>query len=308
MSRSCQSGTFSSPTDAAARTTRARPQIRSETIGLRLWGMAEEPFWPRPNGSSTSRTSVRARCRISSANRSSEVARSASGIQQLGVAVALQDLCRARRRLEPEPLAGDPLHLRIGRRVGADRARELADPDPFERARDAHAVSLERERPAGELEPERRRLGVHSVGAPDRQCLSMLVRARNHGPQRALDAGQDEGARLAELECESGVEDVGRGEAVVEEPATLAELLGDRVDEGGDVVLSLGLELGNTGRRRQRPPAPRSRPRPPAARPRSRPTPRAPRARPRATVRALPRPTRFGSSPDGSSAGSRQRV
>ena len=51
MSRSCQSATFSSPTVAAARTTLARPQIRSATIGLRLWGIAEEPFWPLPNGS-----------------------------------------------------------------------------------------------------------------------------------------------------------------------------------------------------------------------------------------------------------------
>ena len=69
MSRSCQSATFSRPTSAAARTTRARPQIRSATIGLRLCGIADEPFWPRPNGSSTSRTSVRARWRISSRER-----------------------------------------------------------------------------------------------------------------------------------------------------------------------------------------------------------------------------------------------
>ena len=78
MSRSCQSATFSSPTSAAARTTRARPQMRSATTGLRLCGIADEPFWPLPNGSSTSRTSVRARWRISSANLSSDEATSAS--------------------------------------------------------------------------------------------------------------------------------------------------------------------------------------------------------------------------------------
>ena len=78
MSRSCQSATFSSPTSAFARTTRAIPQIRSAVIGLRLCGIADEPFWPRPNGSSTSRTSVRARWRISVANRSSDEASSAS--------------------------------------------------------------------------------------------------------------------------------------------------------------------------------------------------------------------------------------
>ena len=34
------------------------PQIRSAVMGLRLWGMALEPFWPFLNGSSASRVSV----------------------------------------------------------------------------------------------------------------------------------------------------------------------------------------------------------------------------------------------------------
>ncbi len=78
MSRSCQSTTFSRPTTEAARTTRARPQIRSATFGFRLCGIADDPFMPVANGSSTSRTSVRARCRISVAKRSSDVAVRAS--------------------------------------------------------------------------------------------------------------------------------------------------------------------------------------------------------------------------------------
>ena len=69
-------------------------------------------------------------------------------VQHLGVAVALEDLRRARRRLEPEPLAGDPLDLGIGRGVGADRAGKLADADPLERARDTDAVALEARRPS----------------------------------------------------------------------------------------------------------------------------------------------------------------
>ena len=48
MSRSCQSATFSSPTCALPRSTRARPQMRSQTTGLRLCGIALEPFWPLP--------------------------------------------------------------------------------------------------------------------------------------------------------------------------------------------------------------------------------------------------------------------
>ena len=45
--------------------------MRSQTTGLRLCGIALEPFWPLRNGSSTSRTSVRCRWRISVAKRSS---------------------------------------------------------------------------------------------------------------------------------------------------------------------------------------------------------------------------------------------
>ena len=54
--------------------------MRSATFGLRLCGIADEPFMPLPNGSSTSRTSVRARWRISTAKRSSDVAVRASAL------------------------------------------------------------------------------------------------------------------------------------------------------------------------------------------------------------------------------------
>ena len=41
------------------RMTRAWPQRRSEMMGLRLCGMADEPFCPGAKYSSASRTSVR---------------------------------------------------------------------------------------------------------------------------------------------------------------------------------------------------------------------------------------------------------
>ncbi len=72
MSRSCQSATSSSPACAYPRSSRAIPVMRSLTIGLRLCGIADEPFCaPARNGSSTSRTSVRCRWRTSVAKRSS---------------------------------------------------------------------------------------------------------------------------------------------------------------------------------------------------------------------------------------------
>ena len=87
--------------------------------------------------------------------------------EQLGVTVALEDLRRDRRRLESEALARDPLELRVGCRVGADGARELADAQLLERTSEASASPVELERPAGELEPEGGRLGVHAVRAAD---------------------------------------------------------------------------------------------------------------------------------------------
>jgi hypothetical protein len=43
------------------------PHRRSQRIGFFLWGIAEEPFWPRPKGSASSRISVRCAPLISSA-------------------------------------------------------------------------------------------------------------------------------------------------------------------------------------------------------------------------------------------------
>ena len=250
MSRSCQSATFSSPATAPARTTRASPQIRSETIGFRLCGIADDPFWPLPNGSSTSRTSVRARWRISSANRSSEVASSASAFSTSAWRSRWRICVELRSRLEAEPLAGDPLDLGIGCRVRADGAGELADAHPFERSGDAGAVTLEGEGPAGELEAEGRRLRVDAVGAADRQGLAMLLGTRDNGGEATVDPGEDQRSGVADLERERSIEDVRRRQAVVKPAPLLPEPLGDRVDEGGDVVVRPRLDLGDALRRR----------------------------------------------------------
>ena len=180
MSRSCQSATFSSPTIDAARTTRASPQIRSATFGLRLCGIAEEPFMPWANGSSTSRTSVRARWRISVANRSSEVATSAR--------VESSSAWRSRAITWVESGSGSrPSRSQAMRStsgssaaVGADGARELADAIRLERAHEPRAVAVELEGPAGELPAERRRLGVDAVRAADADRAAVLLGAADH--------------------------------------------------------------------------------------------------------------------------------
>ena len=71
MSRSCHRATFSRAAPRLPRSTRARPDSCSHFTGLRLWGMAELPFWaPLRNGSAASATSVRCRWRTSVANAS----------------------------------------------------------------------------------------------------------------------------------------------------------------------------------------------------------------------------------------------
>jgi hypothetical protein len=88
-----------------------------------LCGIADEPFWPAPNSSCTSRTSVRARWRSSTAIFSHDDADQRERADERGVAVALHDLRGGRLEADPEP----PAHrLLAGRgQVGerADRAR-----------------------------------------------------------------------------------------------------------------------------------------------------------------------------------------
>ena len=177
MSRSCQRATFSRPTSEFARTTRARPQIRSATTGFRLCGIADEPFWPRPNGSCTSPTSVRARCRISSANASSEDATTASA--------ARSSAWRSRWRICVEVGAGSrpsrshamPLELGIGRGVRADGARELA-------------------RRASPRAPARRARGRARARTPSRRASARRSSAR-HGRRACGRSAASRGAPAA---------------------------------------------------------------------------------------------------------------
>ncbi len=98
MSRSCQRATFSIEARAFVRTRRASPATCSQPTGFRLWGMADEPFWPEPKGSSTSRTSVFCRARISVANFSRLAATRAR--------VVMTSACRSRWRTWEETGAG----------------------------------------------------------------------------------------------------------------------------------------------------------------------------------------------------------
>ena len=82
MSLSCHRGTFSRAETAQERTSRASPHTFSDSTGLRLWGMAEDPICLSVKGSSASRTSVRCRWRTSTANFSTELASTARTLKK----------------------------------------------------------------------------------------------------------------------------------------------------------------------------------------------------------------------------------
>src|SRR4029077_11747075 len=143
--------------------------------------------------------------------------------------------------LETEPLAREALELGLGSSVGANRAGELADAHSLERVSEPVAAPLELERPAGQLEAEGRRLGVHAVCSADADVVLVLPCARDHRLLRAVEGLERERARLAYLQREGGVDDVRRGQAVVEPAPGWPELGGDGVHEGRKVVLGLAL-------------------------------------------------------------------
>ena len=167
------------------------------------------------------------------------------------MSVALQDLGRARRRLEAQTLARDPLDLGVDRRVLADRARELAHPQAVERMLDPQAVPVECERPAGELQPERRGLRMHTMRAAHAERFPMCLRLVDDDVERALDALEHERARFLDCEREGGVDYVRGGETEMEPTPVLTEFVRDRVDERRDIVVRLAFELGNSLRGRR---------------------------------------------------------
>ena len=166
--------------------------------------------------------------------------------------ISLDDLRGLRRRLETETLTRELLQLWPCGRVRADGARELADPHPFQRALEPRTAAVELERPAGELQPERRRLGVNAVRAAHDQCLPVLLGPGDDRGERAVQALQEQGAGLLHLERERRVEHVrGRQPVVEPAPSFVVEPLADGVHERGEVVPGLLLELADASRRRR---------------------------------------------------------
>ena len=127
--------------------------------------------------------------------------------------------------------------------VGADRARELADPDALDHTLQTMQVAVGLEGEACEAQAEGGRLGMDSVGAAHGQGLAVLESPLDQGVAILPRPRSEQLSRLGELDGERRVEDVGGGQPVVDPPPLGADRSGDDVHERGQVVAGRALAL-----------------------------------------------------------------
>ena len=222
MSRSCHSATFSSAACALPRSTRARPEICSLLIGLRLCGIAERALLAGPERL-LSLAHLRA-LQVADLGREplEAGARERDRPEQLRVAVARRRPAWRLLAREPQAVEHAPLELGAGRGVGADRAGDRADRDLLEGAVAAARVAVRLEREARELEPK----VVGSACTPcvrPTQSVSTCSRARRgERPHERVSARDDHLARRAQLQRERRVEHVRGGQPEVDPAPRLA--------------------------------------------------------------------------------------
>ena len=277
--------------------------MRSATFGLRLCGIADEPFMP---GGERLLDLAHLRAReMADLGREAVERRRAQRErrQQLGMAVARDHL---RRRPDRAPARAARTRCARPRDRSPRTCRRCPDSWPTRHASSARSSRV-RARSSSNAQPASFQPNV--VGSAWMPCerpmqivCAVLLGAPHDGGERAVDARRAiERARVAHLQRERGVDDVRRGEPVVHPAALGPELLGDarrRTPRGRGRSSARSRRRARASARRR---ARGSLRRPRRARRRARPSRRAPPARPRASARACPPPTRSGSSPGGSS-------
>jgi hypothetical protein len=159
------------------------------------------------------------------------------------VAVARDDLRGHGLALEPQPRQHAPLELGVVGRVGADGAREHADGGLGEGALEPIRVAVGLHREPGELDPERRRLGVDPVRAPDAQRVAVLARALDQSGGQLARSGDDDLARAPQLQRERGDEPAGGRQPEGDPASRRAGGRREHIDERGDVVVGDTLAL-----------------------------------------------------------------
>ena len=155
---------------------------------MRLWGIAELPFWPALNGSWSSPISVCWRLRTSVAKRSSDpptmaiAARSAACRSRCTIWVLTGSACSPSEARTSASIDGSRwLYVPTGPEI-------LPVPISSTAAASRRAAAIELEGPAGELEAERRRLGVDRVGPAHHHRVRPRARARAMSAARRRSA------------------------------------------------------------------------------------------------------------------------
>ena len=122
--------------------------------------------------------------------------------------------------------------------IGSDGAAELHHRDVVACGAQTGAVAIDLERPEGDLGAERGRLGVNAVGAADHHGVAVLPGEAHHGGQQLRRCLDQEIGGVAQRPAQRGVDDIGRGEAVVDPRRRwCTDRRLDDIDEGSDVVI-----------------------------------------------------------------------
>ena len=158
------------------------------------------------------------------------------------VTIARDDLGRDRLRREPHLRRDMRLHLRRHAREGSDGTGDRAGRDLAARRLQPLPRPGELGIVARELEPEARGLGMDAVAAADAEGPLVLDGAALQSRRHGADAAFEQGAGPVELHREASIEDIGRGEALVDETRLGPHVVREVGEEGDHVVPGLALD------------------------------------------------------------------
>jgi|GEM_PF-6293330 len=175
------------------------------------------------------------------------------GAEEVGMPVAGHDLSGGALDIEPQAIAHVSLDVWRQLRVGADCARELAGGHPVAPSPEAVAAPRQLERPSCQFEPKGRGLGMDTMGTPGHERGRMLEGPRLDRLSEAPHALDEKIPCIPQGNGGRGVDDIGRGHAVMNMPACRSCVFSHVFDEGNHVVLSYGFDDSNAVRIERRP-------------------------------------------------------
>ncbi len=126
---------------------------------------------------------------------------------------------------------------------GADGAGYGDGGDLFAGIFQAPAATIELGIGLGQLQAEGRRLGVNAMRATDRDRVLVLERALFQRLEKRVHVIEQDVGGTNQLDVEAGVEDVGRGHALMDEARVGPDEFRQMGQEGDDVVPRLALDL-----------------------------------------------------------------